>query len=206
MKQERIPMREAYGLICVFRQAGIFKAELAARSGVSKSSIYRIQKQQGTQIDKCVYDRLVETYKKMRTTDPAFSKKIDAMLAEIEESKKPKREEAPAPMDYEAKIRGIADHYGLDGQNEKAVEELAELIVAIKHLSKRDENEVDHYLNYVEELADVKIMIDQLVYLADKDLPESMQDMSVKRQIDHKLARQLERIKKEKENAENVGG
>ena len=201
MKQERIPMREAHGLICVFRQAGIFKTELSARSGVSKSSIYRIWKLQGTQIDKSVYDRLYATYKKMRRTDPAFSKKIDAMLAE-----KPKRPEAPAPMDYEAKIRGIAEHYGLDGQNEKAVEELAELIVAIKHLSKRDENEVDHYLNYVEELADVKIMIDQLVYLADKDLPESMQDMSVKRQIDHKLARQLERIKKEKENAENVGG
>ena len=101
-------------------------------------------------------------------------------------------------MDYEATIREIADHYGLDWQNEKAVEEMAELIVAIKHLSKLDENEVDHYLNYVEELADVKIMVDQLVYLADRDLPESMQDMSVKRQIDHKLSRQLERIKKEK--------
>lgn len=198
MRREKVPMREAHGLVCVFRRAGIFKAELAARSGVSKSSIYRIWKQEGTQIDKGVYNRLVETYKKMRQTDPAFSKKIDAMLAEIEESKKPKRAEAPAPMDYEATIREIADHYGLDGQNEKAVEEMAELIVAIKHLSKLDENEVDHYLNYVEELADVKIMVDQLVYLADRDLPESMQDMSVKRQIDHKLSRQLERIKKEK--------
>lgn len=90
------------------------------------------------------------------------------------------------------RIRTIADHFGFEAQVEKAIEEMAELIVAIKHLKKRDENAADHLANFVEELADVKIMVDQLVYLTDKSAPV---DMRVEREIEFKIQRTLDRMR-----------
>lgn len=75
----------------------------------------------------------------------------------------------------------ILHHYGEAHQQEKAIEEMAELISAIKH-GDRD--------NYVEELADVQVMIEQL-----------FQALSFKEQqkcivtVHNKISRQLTRIK-----------
>ena len=91
----------------------------------------------------------------------------------------------------DARIKTIAEHYGFETQSEKAIEELAELIVAIKHLKKRDENAADHLVNFIEELADAKIMIDQLIYLHNKDAPD---DMKVEKEIERKIERTLEII------------
>lgn len=98
--------------------------------------------------------------------------------------------------EIDTRIKAIADHYGFEAQTEKAIEELAELIVAIKHLKKLDGCEADHLCNFVEELADAKIMIDQLIYLNDKAAPE---DYSVSEEIEHKIYRQMRRIEDEKE-------
>lgn len=68
-------------------------------------------------------------------------------------------------FEIDPRLKKIADYYGFDSQAEKAIEEMAELIVAIKHLKKLDGNEADYLVYFVEELADVKIMIDQLIYL-----------------------------------------
>lgn len=101
------------------------------------------------------------------------------------------------------RIRTIADHYGFERQSQKTIEELAELIVAIKHTEKQDENIVDCCINFASELADSKIMIDQLIYLFNKDkgLVE-INGGTIEQEIDYKLDRQLFRIKTGIESAE----
>lgn len=59
---------------------------------------------------------------------------------------------------YEDGIQYIADMYGLSNQRRKLVEELSELLVAVMHDDKE---------NIAEEMADVRIMIDQVAYLMD---------------------------------------
>lgn len=93
--------------------------------------------------------------------------------------------------DIDPRVKKIADHFGFEAQSEKSIEEMAELIVAIKHLKKRDESAADHLVNFIEELADVKIMIDQLIYLNDKDAPD---DMKVEQEIERKIERTQQRI------------
>ena len=86
------------------------------------------------------------------------------------------------------RIKKIADHYGLTYQAEKAIEEMAELIVAIKHRDNR--YPLFNNTSFLEELADVKIMIDQLYYL-------SNHSGNVRRVIVTKLDRQIKRIEAE---------
>ena len=80
-------------------------------------------------------------------------------------------------------IRKIADHYGPAHQGNKLMEEIGELITAS---AKPD---VDHF---VEEMADVAIMIEQVVYLLKK---ENLFAETREKKID----RQIKRIKKEEE-------
>lgn len=70
----------------------------------------------------------------------------------------------------------IADHYGLDPQMSQTQEECAELIQAIskykraKGIGQSTPISVDEAKrNLVEEIIDVKIMIEQLQYLLDVD-------------------------------------
>lgn len=83
------------------------------------------------------------------------------------------------------RIKKIAEHYGFEAQADKSIEEMAELIVEIKHMKygKASEN----FQNFVEELADVKIMIDQLYFMSNFD-------GDVSKEIDRKLDRQMKRI------------
>lgn len=94
-------------------------------------------------------------------------------------------------FEIDSRLKKIADHYGFDAQAEKAIEEMAELIVAIKNLKKFDGCEADHLVNFFEELADVKIMVDQLIYLHNKTAPE---DYDVESEVEFKIERQLKRI------------
>lgn len=66
--------------------------------------------------------------------------------------------EAKYKMEYEEGIHYIADTYGLVNQKWKLVEELSELLTAVMH---SDTEEI------AEEMADVRIMIDQVAYLMD---------------------------------------
>ena len=83
------------------------------------------------------------------------------------------------------RIKTIAEHYGFEAQAEKSIEEMAELIVEIKHMKKGMASE--NFQNFVEELADVKIMIDQLYFFANFD-------GDVSKEIGRKLNRQMKRI------------
>ena len=87
------------------------------------------------------------------------------------------------------RIYDIADHYGKDAQIDQTLEELAELATALHHLKKKPESE-DILDNVHEEMADVYIMIYQLMHLIDPEF-ETIGWM------EHKVERQIERIKNE---------
>ena len=77
---------------------------------------------------------------------------------------------------YEAAIRRIADAYGLYNQRDKLVEELSELLVAITH---------DYFGNTLEEMADVRIMIDQVAYLMDiRPVVDGYEEAKIRRTIE----------------------
>ena len=87
------------------------------------------------------------------------------------------------------RLETIANHYGFKAQAEKSIEEMAELIVEIKHMKEGICS--PNFQKFVEELADVKIMIDQLYLLANFD-------GDVRKEIERKLERQMGRIAEEK--------
>lgn len=62
-------------------------------------------------------------------------------------------------------FRKAIDRYGVHNQKDMLVEECAELIVAIKH-EKRERVEAIHVM---EEIADVWIMLNQIMMTYDKD-------------------------------------
>lgn len=89
-------------------------------------------------------------------------------------------------FEIDLRLKKIADHYGFDAQAEKAIEEMAELIVEIKHDNQ--------FKMLIEELADVKIMIDQLIYLKRRST-EGAKIFDTATEF--KIKRQLKRIAEE---------
>ena len=95
--------------------------------------------------------------------------------------------------DQREKCKAIAKHYGKRKQKMQAIQELTELIM---ELTKRDDQKQDRseYISkLVGEIADCKIMIEQIRALYD------ITDFDIREQIDFKLNRQLERISNEQE-------
>lgn len=62
------------------------------------------------------------------------------------------------------RLRKIADHYGLTVQKNQLAEECAELIQAISKTNRNPASAIAR-ANLVEELADVSIVLEQVVYL-----------------------------------------
>ena len=88
------------------------------------------------------------------------------------------------------RVEKIADHYGLENQIKKLIEESRELITAAVAylLFEKTEERKDHL---IEEAADVAIVIAQIVYLLKSD-----EKMSI--WIDYKLDRTVKRMEAEK--------
>ena len=86
-------------------------------------------------------------------------------------------------------LKAIAKHYGFEAQREQLVEECAELIQAAQKCKR---NQIHAFDNFIEELADVKIMVDQMIILAGEE--------TVGERIQQKIDRQLRRIEKEEKN------
>lgn len=88
-------------------------------------------------------------------------KKVQSLLDEfnlaLEKAEFEARQEKTKLAQIDPRLKIIANHFGFQAQAEKAIEEMAELIVEIKHDNQ--------FKMLIEELADVKIMIDQLIYL-----------------------------------------
>ena len=89
-------------------------------------------------------------------------------------------------MIEDERIKSIADHYGIKKQMRQLAEEGSELAVEASHSARKGTT-----VKIIEEMADVEIMIEQIVYLAKidrKDIDECIQ---------YKLERQMKRIKEE---------
>lgn len=97
-------------------------------------------------------------------------------------------------FEIDPRLKIIANHFGFQAQAEKAIEEMAELMVEIKHIEKRSETSAYDYVRFIEELADVKIMVDQLIYLTEKDAEDYF---NVGEAIESKIQRTLKRIRNE---------
>lgn len=83
-------------------------------------------------------------------------------------------------------IKEIADHFGTRNQQLKLIEELSELI---KELALDVANDRDITDKTISEIADVNILINQILYRAGDDTKEK-----VKQQIEYKLERTIQRI------------
>lgn len=97
-------------------------------------------------------------------------------------------------------IRQIADHYGMQHQILKAIEELAELTAELSRISVLNSTplkmvsirEYEEQLSKViEEIADVEIMLDQIKYFYDCEMKVETIRVS-------KIARQFERMQNER--------
>ena len=85
------------------------------------------------------------------------------------------------------RIVEIADHYGIEKQLHQLAEECSELAVEASHSARKGVT-----VKIIEEMADVLLMIEQVVYLsgiAIEDIDEC---------ISFKIDRQMKRIKEEK--------
>ena len=87
------------------------------------------------------------------------------------------------------RIKTIADHYGIKKQLRQLAEECSELAVEASHSARKGTT-----VKIIEEIADVQIMIEQIIHLAEIDRCD-IQDC-----INFKLDRQMKRIEKEKDN------
>ena len=84
------------------------------------------------------------------------------------------------------RIKQIADHYGIKEQLTQLAEECCELAVEANHSARKGTT-----VKIIEEIADVVIMMEQIIYLAGIDRKD------IDEVIDYKLNRQLKRIGKE---------
>ena len=92
-------------------------------------------------------------------------------------------------MIEDTRIKTIADHYGIENQMRQLAEECSELAVEASHSAR-----IGTTVKIIEEIADVQIMIEQIIYLARIDRCD-IQDC-----INFKLDRQMKRMEKEETN------
>lgn len=88
-----------------------------------------------------------------------------------------------------SKCRQIAEKYGIQNQEKQTVSELSELLYVLTR--RPNQRKQDWREKLIDEISDVRIMLQQLMTMYDID-PETISE-----QIDFKLNRQLGRIEKE---------
>lgn len=104
-------------------------------------------------------------------------------------------------MDLIEKVEYIAEHYGYEKQSRQTQEECAELIQAINKLARSKEEgieaEVKALKSVIEEMADVKIMVNQLAHLLHAEA-----DVTIA--AEKKIERQIARIEDQNRAGEKV--
>ena len=88
----------------------------------------------------------------------------------------------------EEKVKEIAEHYGLKNQLRQLAEECSELSVESSHSARHGTT-----VKIIEEIGDVMLMIEQVIYLANID------KCDIEDCINYKINRQLKRIEEEEE-------
>ena len=97
----------------------------------------------------------------------------------------------------------IADKLGYKEQSMQLIEEMAELTQAISKY--RRYNDTDDFLNLIEELADVNIVLEQVIYLLNKELKNETDDYIINHFneiVDYKIKRVKKRIARNSINTE----
>ena len=91
--------------------------------------------------------------------------------------------------DIDPRLKVIAKHFGFQAQAEKAIEEMAELMVAIKHEDKPDVLPEVKRFEFHSELADVLILIWQImdIYMTTDDRFDLAN--AVKKKVDREIKR-----------------
>ena len=92
-------------------------------------------------------------------------------------------------MINDERIKTIADHYGIKKQLRQLAEECSELAVEASHSARKGTT-----VKIIEEMADVEIMIEQIIYLAKID------KCDIEDCINYKMDRQMKRMEKEEAN------
>ena len=77
-------------------------------------------------------------------------------------------------------LRNIAEHYGLRCQMRQLIEEMAELTQVICKAERYDLDTVREHL--VEEVADVEVVLEQVIYLLGDDRIEQIRAEKIERQ------------------------
>lgn len=89
----------------------------------------------------------------------------------------------------------IADKLGYEEQSMQLIEEMAELIQAINKYRRYDD--IEKLLNLIEELADVNIVLEQVIYLLSKKIKDETNDDLLKHfndDVKYKINRTKKRI------------
>lgn len=86
----------------------------------------------------------------------------------------------------DVRAKAIAEHYGLEPQLHQLAEECCELAVEASHSARKGTT-----VKIIEEIADVQIMIEQIIYLAKLD------KCDIEDCIKYKLDRQMKRIEED---------
>ena len=90
-------------------------------------------------------------------------------------------------MIEDERIKKIADHYGIKRQMHQLAEECSELAVEASHSARKGVT-----VKIIEEMADVLLMMEQVIYLANIAIDD------IDECISFKIDRQMKRIKEEK--------
>lgn len=102
---------------------------------------------------------------------------------------------------YEKDLIEIADKLGYEEQSMQLIEEMAELTQAISKY--RRYNDTEDLLNLIEELADVNIVLEQVIYLLSRKVKDEINDDILKffnHNVDYKIDRVKKRIERTGKN------
>ena len=102
---------------------------------------------------------------------------------------------------HEKDLLEIADKLGYEEQSMQLIEEMAELTQAISKY--RRYNDTEELLDLIEELCDVNIVLEQVIYLLSKKIKDEMNDDLLKYfndDVEYKINRTKKRIERTGKN------
>lgn len=103
---------------------------------------------------------------------------------------------------HEKDLIEIADKLGYEEQSMQLIEEMVELTQAINKY--RRYNNTEELLNLIEELADVNIVLEQVIYLISKKIKDEINDDFLKYfndNVEYKINRTKKRIERTGKNS-----